>query len=161
RAATGHAAAPPMSVMKSRRRIASPGLGDDFNQIRKPRPAEWGYRLGLRVPGVRAFQSRQVAPLIWSIVDADGARACVFHTAGPTPALLALGRLPTGVMNRTEAAYDAHLKQLQLVGDVLWHRFEPLKPRLKRTRSATRAAPRAAHVAATPPNSMMNSRRFN
>jgi uncharacterized protein YchJ len=43
RAASGQAvAAPPSRMMKSRRRIASPGLEDDFNQIRKLRPAKWG-----------------------------------------------------------------------------------------------------------------------
>lgn len=43
---------------------------------------------------------------------------------------LALGRLKTGEMNKTEAAYDAHLGQLQHAGEVLWRKFEGLKLRL-------------------------------
>ncbi len=42
----------------------------------------------------------------------------------------ALGRLPTGTMNRTEAAYDAHLRLRQAAGEVLWHKFEGIKLRL-------------------------------
>lgn len=45
-------------------------------------------------------------------------------------ALLALGRLKTGAMNKTEAAYDAHLALLQHAGEVLWRKFEGLKLRL-------------------------------
>lgn len=45
-------------------------------------------------------------------------------------ALLALGRLKTGAMNKTEAAYDAHLALLQHAGEILWRRFEGLKLRL-------------------------------
>ena len=43
---------------------------------------------------------------------------------------LALGRLKAGVMNRTEAAYAAHLERLRLAGDVAWFRFEGVKLRL-------------------------------
>jgi hypothetical protein len=43
---------------------------------------------------------------------------------------LALGRLPAGQMNKTEAAYDAHLRARQHDGDVLWHKFEGIKLRL-------------------------------
>jgi hypothetical protein len=42
----------------------------------------------------------------------------------------ALGRLPTGTMNRTEAAYDQHLWVMRHAGDVLWHKFEGIKLRL-------------------------------
>jgi hypothetical protein len=45
-------------------------------------------------------------------------------------ARFALGRLPTGAMNKTEAAYDAHLAQQQIAGAILWRRFEGLKLRL-------------------------------
>lgn len=34
--------------------------------------------------------------------------------------LLALGRLKTGVMNKTEAAYAAHLEQRKHAGEVTW-----------------------------------------
>lgn len=42
----------------------------------------------------------------------------------------ALGRLKTGQMNKTEAAYDTHLAALQAAGLVLWRKFEGLKLRL-------------------------------
>lgn len=42
----------------------------------------------------------------------------------------ALGRLKTGEMNKTEAAYDAHLAALQFAGEILWYKFEGLKFRL-------------------------------
>ena len=44
--------------------------------------------------------------------------------------MLALGRLKTGAMNKTEAAYDAHLSLLQHAGHILWRKFEGLKLRL-------------------------------
>lgn len=42
----------------------------------------------------------------------------------------ALGRLPVGTMNKTEAAYAAHLESLKIVGEVLWYKFEAIKLRL-------------------------------
>lgn len=45
-------------------------------------------------------------------------------------AVLALGRLKAGQMNKTEAAYAAHLEQLKTQGDVLWYKFESVKVRL-------------------------------
>lgn len=42
----------------------------------------------------------------------------------------ALGRLPAGAMNKTEAAYNAHLWTLHHAGEVLWHKFEAVKLRL-------------------------------
>jgi hypothetical protein len=42
----------------------------------------------------------------------------------------ALGRLRTGEMNKTEAAYDAHLEALQRAGEIVWRKFEGLKLRL-------------------------------
>ncbi|HGM6611867.1 DUF1064 domain-containing protein [Stenotrophomonas maltophilia] len=44
--------------------------------------------------------------------------------------VLALGRLKTGEMNKTEAAYAERLRALQAAGEILWHRFEGLKLRL-------------------------------
>lgn len=46
------------------------------------------------------------------------------------PATLALGRLAAGSMNKTEAAYEDHLRLLASAGEVLWWRFEGLKLRL-------------------------------
>lgn len=42
----------------------------------------------------------------------------------------ALGRLKTGAMNKTEAAYATHLEALRAAGRILWFRFEGLKLRL-------------------------------
>ena len=42
----------------------------------------------------------------------------------------ALGRLKTGQMNRTEAAYDAHLAEQERRGAIIWRKFEGLKFRL-------------------------------
>ena len=42
----------------------------------------------------------------------------------------ALGRLKTGVMNKTEAAYDGYLADLQAKGEILWRKFEGVKLRL-------------------------------
>ncbi len=42
----------------------------------------------------------------------------------------ALGRLPIGTMNKTEAAYDKHLWEQRSAGAVLWHKFEAVKLRL-------------------------------
>lgn len=45
-------------------------------------------------------------------------------------AVLALGRLKTGQMNKTEAAYAHHLELLRRAGQVQWIKFEGLKLRL-------------------------------
>lgn len=42
----------------------------------------------------------------------------------------ALGRLKAGVMNKTEAAYAAHLESLKHIGKVRWYAFESMKFRL-------------------------------
>lgn len=42
----------------------------------------------------------------------------------------ALGRLKTGEMNKTEAAYGAHLELLKRAGEIVWYRFEGVKFRL-------------------------------
>lgn len=44
--------------------------------------------------------------------------------------LLALGRLKTGVLNKTEQAYQNHLAALQQAGEVAWFKFEGVKLRL-------------------------------
>lgn len=46
------------------------------------------------------------------------------------PSILALGRLPVGAMNRTEAAYAAHLELRRVAGEVAWWLFEGVKLRL-------------------------------
>jgi len=49
--------------------------------------------------------------------------------AVPADGRLALGRLKTGEMNKTEARYDEHLWQIR--GTVIaWHKFEGVKLRL-------------------------------
>ena len=42
----------------------------------------------------------------------------------------ALGRLPVGKMNKTEAAYAEHLELQKHAGEVLWYKFEGIKLRL-------------------------------
>lgn len=42
----------------------------------------------------------------------------------------ALGRLPAGKMNKTEAAYALRLEALKQAGEVLWYKFEGMKFRL-------------------------------
>lgn len=42
----------------------------------------------------------------------------------------ALGRLPAGKMNKTEAAYSAFLDLRKRAGEVAWYRFEGIKLRL-------------------------------
>ncbi|EPM0510234.1 DUF1064 domain-containing protein [Pseudomonas putida] len=44
--------------------------------------------------------------------------------------LQALGRLKTGEMNKTEAAYEEYLKDRQFVGHIAWYKFEGIKLRL-------------------------------
>ena len=50
--------------------------------------------------------------------------------AGATRALQALGRLKTGTMNKTEAAYAATLDARRHAGEVAWFKFEGIKLRL-------------------------------
>lgn len=47
-----------------------------------------------------------------------------------TPKHYALGRLPVGAMNKSEAAYDAYLWTLRHAGEIIWHKFEGVKLRL-------------------------------
>jgi hypothetical protein len=44
--------------------------------------------------------------------------------------LYALGRLKTGQMNRTEAAYAQHLELQKRAGEILWFAFDAVKLRL-------------------------------
>lgn len=46
------------------------------------------------------------------------------------PAMLALGRLKAGTMNKTEAEYARFLDTLIACGDVIWWKFEGYKLRL-------------------------------
>jgi hypothetical protein len=53
-----------------------------------------------------------------------------FKIPGNEAGRFALGRLPVGTMNKTEAAYAAHLQDQQHAGAVLWFKFEAVKLRL-------------------------------
>ena len=44
--------------------------------------------------------------------------------------VLALGRLKTGAMNKTEAAYAQYLEAKKAAGEVAWYKFEAMKLRL-------------------------------
>ncbi len=52
-----------------------------------------------------------------------------FKLPGNKSGIYALGRLPAGTMNKTEAAYDKHL-WAQRGAEILWHEFEGVKLRL-------------------------------
>jgi len=53
-----------------------------------------------------------------------------FALPANTAGAFALGRLPAGTMNKSEAQYAAHLDQQRHAGLVLWWMFEGLKFRL-------------------------------
>lgn len=53
-----------------------------------------------------------------------------FQLPGNEAGAFALGRLPQGVMNKLEAAYDKYLWEQRHAGFVLWHKFEAIKLRL-------------------------------
>jgi len=44
--------------------------------------------------------------------------------------MYALGRLKSGVLNKTEKSYEQHLKVLQHAKEIVWYRFEGIKLRL-------------------------------
>ena len=44
--------------------------------------------------------------------------------------VLALGRLKTGAMNKTETAYAQYLEEKKAAGEVAWYKFEAVKLRL-------------------------------
>jgi|SRR5215472_960039 len=64
--------------------------------------------------------------------DRRGAQTPVlpFKLPANQPGAFALGRLPVGRMNKTEAAYDTYLWEQRHAGAILWHKFEALKLRL-------------------------------
>lgn len=49
---------------------------------------------------------------------------------GMSRSLQALGRLKTGEMNKSEAAYEEYLKDRQYLGHIAWFKFEGIKLRL-------------------------------
>lgn len=53
-----------------------------------------------------------------------------FKPPGNQAARFALGRLKTGEMNKTEAAYAEYLREQQVAGEVVWFKFEAIKLRL-------------------------------
>lgn len=55
----------------------------------------------------------------------------------PIDRLYAKGRLKQGVLNKTESAYEEHLKLLMTAGEILWYSFEGLKFRLADNTSYT------------------------
>lgn len=44
--------------------------------------------------------------------------------------VLALGRMKSGKMNKTEMAYAAKLEALKYAGEVIWYEFEPMNLRI-------------------------------
>ncbi|WP_256681568.1 hypothetical protein [Pseudomonas sp. PAMC 29040] len=82
--------------------------------LTKPAPAP-------KKPATRA-PSKSVAALA-PVVATEPAKTS-------TQRMQALGRLPAGVMNKTEEAYAAYLEQQKHAGQVLWYKFEGIKLRL-------------------------------
>lgn len=70
------------------------------------------------------FRARRGVPVLPDVANPP------FKLPGNEPGRYALGRLPTGAMNKTEAAYEAHLILLRNAGQVLWFKFEAVKLRL-------------------------------
>lgn len=48
----------------------------------------------------------------------------------PKARMQALGRMKTGQMNKTEAAYAEHLEMRRRAGEIAWFKFEGIKLRL-------------------------------
>jgi hypothetical protein len=57
-------------------------------------------------------------------------RIAIQKPQSPQHAMYALGRLKTGAMNKTEAAYALHLESLKQAGEVVFYKFEGLTFRL-------------------------------
>lgn len=70
------------------------------------------------------FRARRGAPVLPDV------SAPPFKLPPNEPGRYALGRLPTGQMNKTEAAYEAHLTLMRNAGQILWFKFEAVKLRL-------------------------------
>jgi hypothetical protein len=71
------------------------------------------------------FSARRVQPQL--VLDVMPAAP---KPRAPQRAMFALGRLPVGAMNKTEASYDSYLRELTHAGEVIWHKFEAAKLRL-------------------------------
>lgn len=64
------------------------------------------------------------------IKGSDNATAMEPSRTDPKEKMQALGRLPTGTMNKTEAAYARRLDAMKYCGDIVWWAFEPINIRL-------------------------------
>src|SRR6266567_7806807 len=74
--------------------------------------------------------SKQIAAIILGAPAPVDVSKPPFALPAATSGLYALGRLKTGEMNKTEAAYDQHLWQRFFAKEILWHKFEAVKLRL-------------------------------
>lgn len=77
----------------------------------------------------RLAQGRQSPP---SVTQPSPAKA-----KDPKAKLFAKGRLPAGVMNKTEEAYSQYLDQRKQAGEILWWAFEAIKFKLANNRHLT------------------------
>lgn len=69
----------------------------------------------------------------WTSNDVKGlkvANSTPIKQVKQIPASFALGRLKSGKMNKTEAAYAQLLELRKHIGEVLWYAFEPVNLRL-------------------------------
>ncbi|MDN7814892.1 hypothetical protein [Burkholderia vietnamiensis] len=92
--------------------------------IRLPATAIEDGRIG--TARVRALASGLGIPAVQVASEIDAAPAY----SSPVERMQQLGRLPTGRMNKTEAAYAAVLAARLHAGEILWFRFEAHKLRL-------------------------------
>ena len=99
----------------------------------KSLPAAMTHRALSAVPaGAQSLPSGKKTPVraASKAVVVPGPVAAAQPVKSSTQRIQALGRLPAGVMNKTEEAYAAHLEQLKQAGQVLWYKFEGIKLRL-------------------------------
>ncbi|GHH52452.1 hypothetical protein [[Pseudomonas] boreopolis] len=88
-------------------------------------------------PGMRRLMAQQdQPPATAGYRPAPAAKAIAGAAAGGK---VARGRVQhvAGEMNKTEAAYCAHLEQLQREGEIAWFRFEAVKLRLAKNTHLT------------------------
>lgn len=111
---------------------------NDFIELsyeKTPFDEEMIYRVTLRKSQISAVSDTANGSRVTAINGADyyvmESRATIIELLGEEmKKYYALGRLKQGQMNKTEAEYELHLKQLLRDGVILWYKFEGIKFRL-------------------------------
>lgn len=97
-------------------------------QLAQLPPAMTARALGGGAVKPKSAPARKVAAIQQAASPAPVASSA--RTPTSTERMQALGRLPTGEMNKTEQAYADHLEGLKRAGAVLWFKFESINLRL-------------------------------